>query len=219
MATAVSVAGIWGGGGGLRLEPAGEKGSVGVSGPCRGKGNSEGMQAESMSGATKMIKSTINWGKKQKKNKKKPVTERINKERRRSRCGGEGEGWSGTTAGRRLLLPWLLSRTGDSEPLITYSQGQVSYSKGNNYVFNEVFPILYCALGLHNPMDIPHSPPTRLGETRFGGSRHRPALGHVPSSAPRAPAAFLPPHHLTHAGVVDNFLKETRFAQNLQILH
>lgn len=70
MATAVSVGGIWGGGGGLRLEPAGEKGSVGVSGPCRGKGNSEGMQAESMSGATKMIKSTINWGKKQKKTKK-----------------------------------------------------------------------------------------------------------------------------------------------------
>lgn len=46
--------------GGQRLEPAGEKGSVGVSGLCRGKGNSEGMQAESMSGATKTIKSTIN---------------------------------------------------------------------------------------------------------------------------------------------------------------
>lgn len=57
--------GEWGGGrwigvGGQRLEPAGEKGSVAVSGPCRGKGNSEGMQAESMSGAAEMIKSTLN---------------------------------------------------------------------------------------------------------------------------------------------------------------
>lgn len=31
-----------------------------VNGPCRGKGNSEGMQAESMSGAAEMIKSTLN---------------------------------------------------------------------------------------------------------------------------------------------------------------